>query len=67
MNPSSNDELQNNDDKIDWNGLMPKTPKYHEINLFQNLLIIITVIITIFLGIFILTVGILGLWDGGTQ
>ena len=63
MSSINEDEFEDNEDKIDWSELIPKSPKYYEVNPLQFLLIIIILIS----GVFIIRAAILGLWDGGTQ
>ncbi len=64
MDQSNNSKLdENNQNKIDWDELMPNSPKYYKINPLQFLLVII-IIIT---GIFFIGSAILGLWESGTQ
>lgn len=64
MDQSNNIDLEViNQNKIDWDELMPDTPKYYKINPLQFLLLIIIIIA----GIYFIGAAMLSLWDGGTQ
>ncbi|OLS22062.1 MAG: hypothetical protein HeimC2_31160 [Candidatus Heimdallarchaeota archaeon LC_2] len=64
MNESFNDLIdQENDNKVDWDEVVGKSPKYIEINKFQFFLVILILVF----GFLVIQNSILGMWKDGDQ